>query len=226
MFIPNPTQTAPSARRIALAPSPTLRNLSSPFRFPRLPASPSQGPAPTPRPPTQSPSRYIASLRRPLPDSLRQTLLLRARYLRESDRAFLTQLLADGRTCRELAAISLLKVPITGPASRASVCIISRQARNTARILQRRYSRLVSRLLSPQFNYVLHSLSDMSPTRARICTLHFIHGFTMRQVARTMCLPYATVRQICDHTTVKAQAQSLPPHLSCIPLSQNASPTK
>jgi hypothetical protein len=154
----------------------------------------------------RKPKPAAVSLRRvPSPD-LRQTLLRRAALLPESDRTFIRQLLADGRNCRELAAISQVSIPITGSASRAKVCLVTRQARNTARVLQRRFARLAARLLSPEFTYVFTTLSQMCPTRARICTRHFIHGEPTRTIARGMCLPYATVRRICEHTSAKAQA--------------------
>jgi hypothetical protein len=157
-------------------------------------------------------TRATVSLRRAPSPELRRTLLRRAAMLPESDRTFITQLLADGRTCRELAAISQVSIPITGSAARANVSLVTRQARNTARVLQRRYARLAARLLSPEFTYVLSSLSQMCSTRASICRRHFIHGEPARTIARGMCLPYATVRRICEHTSAKAQAiAAMPP---------------
>lgn len=146
------------------------------------------------------------SLRRTIPEAQRALLLSRARYLNESDRTFLTQLLADGRTCRELAAIAQLSIPITGVASRANSTLLTRQARNTARLMQRRFLRLAARLLHPAVPYLITYLRDMPSTRARICTLHFFQGVSVRDVARIMNLPYCTVRHICNVTIAKAEA--------------------
>lgn len=151
------------------------------------------------------------TLRRTISEAQRTLMLSRARYLNESDRTFLTQLLADGRTCRELAAISQLNIPITGPASRANVTLLTRQARNTARLMQRRFIRLANRLLHPTFAYLITHLRDMPPTRARLCTLHFMHGLSVRDTARIMNLPYCTVRHICQVTNAMAEALAAAP---------------
>ncbi len=213
MFIP--VSSLPTPQSTLLIPASTAN------RFPRLaqatthPLSPSPAYTTSSPPPTRPPTPPLSpppSLRRTIPESQRQTLLSRARYLPESDRLFLTQLLADGRTCRELAAIAQLNIPITGPASRADVTLTTRDARNTARVLQRRFQRLATRLLSPGFTYLLTHLPDMPPTRARICSLYFFQGLSIREIARSMCLHFTTVRQICDATAAKAEALASSPH--------------
>ncbi|MBU6411874.1 MAG: hypothetical protein KGS45_00225 [Planctomycetes bacterium] len=204
MYIPAPARSQALATQpvTQLAPQVSTR----PSYRPSLDANPPRVDRLDPTPASRPCLAAGLTLRRTIPESQRTLMLSRARYLNEADRTFLTQLLADGRTCRELAAIAQLNIPITGPASRANVTLLTRQARNTARLMQRRFIRLANRLLHPTFAYLITHLRDMPPTRARLCTLHFMHGLSIRDTARAMNLPYCTVRHICQVTLAKAEA--------------------
>lgn len=117
-----------------------------------------------------------ADLRRRRQRDMVEHLLDRAACLPPDDLALLRAVYADGRTAVELAALM----------------------RCDARALRRRIRRLVERLLSPRFLFVLRHRDGWSATRKRVATACVLHGRSLREAAAELRLSLHTVRRHLD----------------------------
>jgi DNA-directed RNA polymerase specialized sigma24 family protein len=102
-----------------------------------------------------------------------EIILLRADALCPADRELIKALYGDGRTAAEVA-------PILGVRA-ASV--------------HRRSRRLVTRIFSDLFVFVLRNKDAWPATRRRIASEHFLQGRSLREIAGDLRVCLGTVRQ-------------------------------
>lgn len=113
-----------------------------------------------------------------------EQILARADRLPDGDRALLRAIYDTGQSVRDLA-------PIVGVSARA---------------LRRRVQRLVERVLSREFAFVLLQREHWAPTRRRVADAVFIDGLSLRRASRALGLTFHTVRR--HHDMIAAAAES------------------
>lgn len=114
-----------------------------------------------------------ADLRRRMTPAMAERVVMRLEHLPEVDRAILRSVFVDHRTVKDLA-------PMSG---------------YSAKVLRRRVSRTVKRVLGPRFGFVLERRGSWTPTRRRVATLCFIDGRSVREVATELGLSLHAVRR-------------------------------
>jgi hypothetical protein len=68
----------------------------------------------------------------------------------------------------------------------------------SVRVLRRRLYRIIRRVHTPEFIYVLRRHDQWRGIQRRVATAIFLRGLTMHQAARELKLPYFTVRRLRD----------------------------
>ena len=123
-------------------------------------------------------------LRRRLRREMADLIVARAEELPPGDAALLESIYGDGRSVTSLA-------PMLG-------CDV--------RKLRRRVKRLVARLHSPEFTFVISHRHKWTPSRRRVAEACFIRGLSIRQAARDLNLTYHTVRRHAEALRALVQA--------------------
>jgi hypothetical protein len=118
--------------------------------------------------------RHLTDLRRVSPAKIRDTILHRASFLPEADRALITAHFAVGQSIRALA-------------------LASGTSKNT---LTRRKRAILNRLLHPAFLVVLYLGPTWPCQHAAAARGIFIEGRSMRAISRSQRMGYAAVRVI------------------------------
>ncbi len=122
------------------------------------------------------PDSWRADLRRRRGRDFTQAVLDRAEHLAPGDRELITAVYASGRPLKAVAALM-------GVSPRA---------------LGRRCKRIVDRLLSPAFAFVVMHAASWSPSMRSVACAMVLHGQTQREAARALHLSYHTVRRLHD----------------------------
>ncbi len=124
------------------------------------------------RPVTLDTLDTLGDLRRRSRADVAQRILLRAAHLPDRDRALLESLYRDGMSAKDLA----------------------RLARIPPRALRLRVHRLVRRLSSPRFAFVLVHAPHWPPLRRRVAELHILEGRSIRSTAALLGITLHQVR--------------------------------
>lgn len=110
----------------------------------------------------ESDTRHIAGKSRRLRErGVAEVLLMRASHLPEQDRALVRTVLGREQ----------------------SVAGLARSVGVAARPLRSRLRRLIARLNSPEFLFVVRSRDGWAPTRRGVADLCFVHGLTVQAAA-------------------------------------------
>ena len=145
--------------------------------------------------------------RRRVRRELANTLVDRAKWLPQPDRALVEAVFGDGKSIAEIWELGILAsasshAPTLGD-PRTSQKNHEREVQ--LRRLRRHLARLIKRLTTPRFAYVAAGMDTWPATRRRVAMACVLRGHSIRKAARELDLSFHTVRQnlqridaICD----------------------------
>jgi hypothetical protein len=155
-----------------------------------------------------------ADRRRKAQSEVSRRVLDRCPHLPGPDRVLLELVFRDGRTVAEVAMLRAGRSAATGPADAGAVSAASDgvvgekplcEARRSAASLRRRVRRLVRRVLSREFVFVIHHRAGWTRSVRDVATACWIEGHSMRSAARHLSLSLHEVRRC--HAAVSALLQ-------------------
>ena len=123
---------------------------------------------------TEPPADNPFDLRRRPRADIARTIVQRASALAPQDRTLVCSVYELGRPVAEIGR--LLGI------------------RGDARGLRRRLRHLTARILTPEFAFVLGNRDSWGPARRTVATEHFIHGRSLREIARESGMSFHAAR--------------------------------
>ncbi len=124
-------------------------------------------------------------LRRRTQRDLAERVLIRSEWLMPDERALLAAVYRDGATTVELAALSGM----------------------SPKSVRTRVKRLVARVLSPGFEFVMRRRDSWPAERRRVATAFFLQGRSQRDAARFLRLTLHEVRRHIDAVRALASVE-------------------